>query len=164
MLRPPSVLNVWLFLLSACASQAGLNSQSGPSSPPGPAVQPTGNSSEAREGDPLVQQFLADLQQRNIELTLPEKSRVAWLSDAPGLGYRVGPEWLHIHLYADTAAAKANADRIPADAGMGLADWVAPPHFYQCDRIIALYLGQDMSVISVLSELCGQPFAEFYGY
>lgn len=150
MLRHASFLGILLLFLSACTNQTLANTDSAP-----PSL------SASVEHDPSVQQLLAGLQQRGIELTSPDSSRVAWLSVAPGLVYRVGPGWLHVHVYPDTSAAVANADQIPADADTGATDWVAPPNFFQCDNIIALYLGQDELVKTALTALCGSRFAGF---
>ena len=112
------------------------------------------------ESDPLFLQIRTDLEQRDVELTSPGISRIAWLSAAPGVGYRVGGYWMNVHLYPDVAAAKENAARIPEGADSGMMDWVAPPHFFRCNRII-LYLGQDQKVTTALTELCGPRFAGF---
>jgi len=113
------------------------------------------------ESDGLFLQFRANLEERNVELTSPDISSVAWLNAAPGVAYRVGDYWMNVHLYSVAAAAQENADRIPAGADSGMSDWVAPPHFFLCDRIIALYLGQDQNVIAALTEVCGPQFAGF---
>lgn len=113
------------------------------------------------ESDELFQEFLANLEMRNVELASPDVSRVAWLNAAPGVAYRVGDYWMNVHLYSDATAAQENADRIPVGADSGISDWVSSPHFFLCDRIIALYLGQDQNVITALTELCGPHFAGF---
>ncbi len=128
---------------------------------PQPTVRPVVDTPEQVERDPLVQQLRADLHQRGVDLTAPDRSRVAWLSAAPGLAYRVGAGWLHVHAYPDTAAAEANAAQIPRSADTGMTDWVAPPHFFQCDRIIVLYLGHEQHIAAALTDLCGPQFAGF---
>ncbi len=150
-----------LLILIACTSQPFASSGATPVPTPMPTVRPIGNTSEQVEHDPLVQQLRADLHQRGVELTAPDTSRVAWLSTAPGLAYRVGAGWLHVHAYPDTAAAEANAAQIPPSADTGMTDWVAPPHFFRCDRVIVLYLGQEQHIPAALTELCGPQFAGF---
>lgn len=54
-----------------------------------------------------------------------------------------------------------SADQIPADAAAVTATWIAPPHFFLCDRIIALYLGSDGTVTNALTELCGPRLSGF---
>lgn len=40
-----------------------------------------------------------------------------------------------------------------------LVEWVAPPRFYLCDNMIAIYVGEDETILSILEEMCGEPFA-----
>ena len=152
-----SVLLVQFVLLTSCVNQ--MVSSEIPTQRS--AAQLMNGTVKDIESDALFQQFRANLEERNVELNSPDISRVAWLSAAPGAGYRVGGYWMNVHLYPDAAAAQENADRIPAGADSGMSDWVAPPHFFLCDRIIALYLGQDQKVIATLTELCGPRFAGF---
>lgn len=126
-----------------------------------PASQPTvivGNIAEA----PAVAQLLAHLRRQGIEPQPADRSAVQWLSTAPGQAYRLGAGWLHIHLYPDAAAAKASADQIPPkldEGAMRVVQWVAPPHFFRCNNLIALYLGEDAQVTTSLTEYCGPQFA-----
>jgi hypothetical protein len=109
--------------------------------------------------DPLVVIMLANLQQRGFVTEIQDASRVELLHDAPGQAYRLGDGWLHVHRYADAPAAQAAARRILADrSSVSSMDWVAPPHFFLCDRLIALYLGRDEQVVGALGELCAPPF------
>ena len=150
-----SLFLLMLLLMTPCMSQTFDREVPAP----GSAVQQTDNTIKKIESDPFFQQFRADLEQRNVELTSPDISRIAWLSAAPGIGYSVGRYWMNIHLYPDAASAQENADEIPANAAAVTASWVAPPHFFLCDRIIALYLGSDEAVITALTELCGPRFS-----
>ena len=141
-------------LTTSCASQS-LQSIS-PS-----AIQQTDSTIKDIESDSDFRKFRADLKQREIELTSPSTSRVAWLRAAPGVGYTVGRYQMNVHLYPDAASARESADQIPEDASMVTATWIARPHFFLCDRIIALYLGSDGGVTSALTELCGPRFSGF---
>jgi hypothetical protein len=107
--------------------------------------------------DPLVIALLANLEQRGFVPERQDASRVELLRDAPGQAYRLGDGWLHLHVYVDAQAAQTAAVSIPNAAALNI-DWVAPPHFFQCDRLIVLYLGVDERVIGALSELCAPPF------
>ena len=103
--------------------------------------------------------MLANLQQRGFGVELLDASRVELLDDAPGQGYRLGDGWLHLHRYSDAPAARAAAARISADkSSIYSVDWVAPPYFFLCDRLIVLYLGRDEQVVGALGELCAPPF------
>lgn len=108
---------------------------------------------------PEVARLLAALRKRGIEPQLADVSRVGVLGAAPGQAYKLGAGWLHLHLYPDAGAANADACQIPRRLDNSIMDWVAPPHFFRCDNVIALYLGGDEWVIQALTELCGRQFA-----
>jgi hypothetical protein len=83
---------------------------------------------------------------------------VELLQDAPGQAYQLDRDSLYLHLYADEQSAANTAAKIPDFLNNSLLDWIGPPHFFQCGRLIALYLGAQEPVIAVLSELCAPPF------
>lgn len=64
--------------------------------------------------------------------------------------------------YASAAGAQAEAKQIRPD-GSGTAttivDWVAPPHFFLKGRVLAIYVGTDPAVLSLLASLLGPQFA-----
>jgi hypothetical protein len=71
-------------------------------------------------------------------------------------------DWLHIHRYPNAKAASGHAARIQDDQRLhDLIDWVAWPHFFRCDYLIVLYLGEREKVIKELSALCGPQFAGY---
>ena len=107
-------------------------------------------------GDPLVVALLANLRQRGFAAELLDASRDELQPGVPGQGYRLGDGWLVVHVYATAAAAAAAV--IPHDPHLAVLDWVAPPHYSQCDRLIVLYLGSEPRVVVALSELCAPPF------
>jgi hypothetical protein len=64
--------------------------------------------------------------------------------------------------YGSASAASADAKRISPDGfGVGTAhvDWVAPPHFYLKGRVMAIYIGSDQAVLSLLGSVLGPQFA-----
>ena len=108
--------------------------------------------------DPLVISLLAGLQQRGFPTELQDASRVEQLQDAPGQSYRLGDGWLFVHVYAQAQTAQATAAGLAGSLAQSSFDWVAPPHFFQCDRLIVLYLGYDEAAAGTLSQLCAPPF------
>lgn len=64
--------------------------------------------------------------------------------------------------YSSASAASADANRITPD-GSGTANtkisWVSPPHFFLKGRVMALYVGSDPAVLSLLQSLLGPQFA-----
>ena len=112
--------------------------------------------------------ILAALAALGIELApTGGTSRAELLYPAPGEAYRMDPataqskERLYIHRYPSAKAASDHAARIIQDDQMvhGTILWVNWPHFFRCDRLIVLYLGEQEKVIEGLSALCGPQFA-----
>ncbi|MBN1180301.1 MAG: hypothetical protein JXD18_13900, partial [Anaerolineae bacterium] len=85
----------------------------------------------------------------------PEESQAAFLQPEPGIVYRLDEHsWLHLHLFPDEQVAQVRADSIPHEMSNSIVDWVAPPHFYRCGRVIALYLGADETLQEMLAQRC----------
>lgn len=64
--------------------------------------------------------------------------------------------------YPTEADAQAEAAKISPDGfqvGNAMVDWVAPPHFYRANRLIALYIGRDMTTLQLLQRVLGRQFA-----
>ena len=113
---------------------------------------------------------LAALAELGIELAPRGTSRAELLYPVPGEAYRMNPatvkskEWLFIHQYPSVKAASDHAARIryghQGDHRLPDAiDWVNWPHFFRCDHLIVLYLGEQERVLKELSGLCGPQFA-----
>jgi hypothetical protein len=77
-------------------------------------------------------------------------------------GSLVAPADVQLFEYSSAGTASADAHQIRAD-GSGTAttmvSWVAPPHFFLKGRIMALYVGSDPAVVSLLSGAMGPQFA-----
>src|SRR5689334_19831336 len=59
------------------------------------------------------------------------------------------------------AAVRADAEQLGAN-GMpktATVKWNAPPHWFQAERVIVLYLGDDSAALSLLTSLLGSQFA-----
>jgi hypothetical protein len=75
----------------------------------------------------------------------------------------VNGEEVQLFVYPDAAAAAAEAAEIAPGAGSvgtTMLSWVATPHFYSRDRLIALYVGEQQSVITALEGAFGSAIAE----
>ena len=80
----------------------------------------------------------------------------------PGRILVVNGEDVQVFEYGDASAAQSEAARVSSDGGSvgtTLITWVAPPHFFRRDRVIALYVGSNASVLSALSSSLGPQFA-----
>ena len=45
------------------------------------------------------------------------------------------------------------------DGSISSVNWIGPPHFFLLDNVIALYIGDDETVISALLGISGESFA-----
>lgn len=71
------------------------------------------------------------------------------------------PADVQVFEYRDSASATADAAQIGPDGNPTTMQilWIAPPHFFQAERLIVLYLGEDPAAVDLLTALLGPPFA-----
>lgn len=160
-----NVGGIWLLLMlvgfTACGQPAPDTATNQTPRPPTPTIAPA--TAESIAANPAVVQILQALVSQGIQPQLVGASSIEWLLPEPGIGYRLTEnptqERLYVHVYADAAAAAAKAASIPKRADTGATDWIDVPHFFQCDAVIALYLGTNDQVLSALTKTCGPQFA-----
>ncbi len=71
-------------------------------------------------------------------------------------------ETVQVFEYEDATAAQADAALVsPSGSTIGTTSvlWVATPHFYMKGKVIALYVGDDPTVLEALAGVLGQQFA-----
>lgn len=126
---------------------------------PGGSLPPAGMSHEERvvAADPHAQRILGALRAAGHPVRPATLSRAEFLREAPGYVYRIDDEWLHLHVYPTPEAAAAMRAKVLETSNTTMITWVAPPHFYQCGRLGALYLGTRLAVERVIEEVCGAP-------
>jgi len=88
--------------------------------------------------------------------------------DVEGRRVTVNGNTIEIFEYANAEAMESEASYVSPD-GFGFniskenriinVGWIDPPHFYKAGRIIAIYIGEDASIISVLENALGKQFA-----
>jgi hypothetical protein len=64
--------------------------------------------------------------------------------------------------YPDEDAAKAEAAQVAPEGGSigtNMVTWMATPHFYQQGRVIAIYVGDDATLLALLEGVLGPQFA-----
>ncbi len=69
---------------------------------------------------------------------------------------------MQIFEYANTSAAEVEAKRISASGasvGTSMMSWMATPHFYRKDNLIALYVGGNAAITEALEASLGAQFA-----
>ena len=108
---------------------------------------------------PAVVDLVGALRERGVAPEIADVSRIEFLTDAPGQAYRIGDGWLNLHLYPTAAAARAKTTAVQDGLANPAVDWVAPPHAFHCERLIAIYFGTDDRVTRALTERCGAQIA-----
>lgn len=81
-------------------------------------------------------------------------------------GERVDVYQFNTTLDATSAAGQMSADGSQQRTGpfsMAEIDWVAPPHFFRANRVIAIYIGRSEAALTPLHQVMGAPFAEERG-
>lgn len=73
-------------------------------------------------------------------------------------------EPVRVYEFASAAERSAVASRIkpddPSKIGTSVVDWAGRPRFWQRDRILVLYLGENTATEALLTSALGPPFAK----
>jgi hypothetical protein len=79
----------------------------------------------------------------------------------------VGKEAVQLYVFASIRDRIDAASRIdpkdPWHIGTAIVEWIGRPRFWQRDRLLVLYLGEDAATDSVLRTVLGPPFASGQG-
>jgi len=80
----------------------------------------------------------------------------------PAHVYVVSGSDLQVYEFASAAEAEEAASRVAPDGGSigtTMVSWMAPPHFFRKDRLLANYLGTSEKTLAELRRLFGPQFA-----
>lgn len=81
-----------------------------------------------------------------------------------GIVLTINGEDLQVFEYPDANLLQQDADMISSDAntinGESMA-WIAPPHFYQRDNLMVLYIGDNQETIDLAIQVIGEQFAGY---
>lgn len=108
-----------------------------------------------------VTKLMADLRARGVTVGRGGTVSQPFFS-TKGRIITVNKSDVQVFEYANALLAEAEAKRIsPSGAGTGtsMVSWIATPHFYRRGNVIALYVGDDASVIEALTAALGRQFA-----
>ena len=150
-------------LVAGCATP----SSPAPSSSPAPTTTDAGapSSSETPPSGPAAD-FEAALRAADAEVRETGAFNTEPLS-GQGIGLCVAGQQVSVYVYRTPQEREAVAGRIdptdPSNLGTSIVEWAGNPKFWQADRIIVLYLGNDPAVESGISSVLGQPFARGQG-
>jgi hypothetical protein len=135
-------------LLTACGTVQGPQSHGGP-------VQDQVSLIDALRSKNLTVDISGGISQPFLH---PQSGTTIRLSG----GALAAPADVQLFEYGSAASAETDAHQIRAD-GSGnattIVDWVAPPHFFLKGRVMAIYVGTDPAVVSLLQGLLGAQFA-----
>ena len=79
-----------------------------------------------------------------------------------GQSLKVNGGDVQVYVYDTAQAMEADASQISADGssiGTNMADWTGTPHFFKTGNILVLYLGDDQTVLGLLTNILGSQFA-----
>lgn len=74
----------------------------------------------------------------------------------------INGETVQIFVYLNAKAAENDASHVSStwtSVGTSMLSWLAPPHFYRRNNLIALYVGQDATINRALESVLGPQFA-----
>lgn len=149
-------------LLAACGPIAGTGQGGGGGATTGATAAPTSHGGPVR--DHVL--FVDALRAQGLAVAILGDVQQPFLQ-APGTrlgvsgGAIAGQAEIQSYDYPTEGAARADAEQLDAQGNPPtmLITWVAPPHFFRRERLIALYVGEDPAVVRVLSGLLGPQFA-----
>lgn len=74
----------------------------------------------------------------------------------------VNGEDVQVLAYTSEGAASLDAALISADGytiGTAMVDWIGTPHFFQCGKLIVIYIGDNSQQLAFLERILGEQFA-----
>lgn len=155
--RTVLIAPVLALLVLSCAGQGPTPTP--PTPTPSPAG-PTGTLTPLREG---VEGLVEDLTNAGADAALSGSFSGAPLAVEAGVVCIDGKE-VRVYSYSSEEERAAVSARIdpnePSNIGTSIVEWDGWPQFWQRDRILVLYLGNDEATIERLKGLLGEPFAQ----
>ena len=137
-----SILLMLVLLLAACNSTG----------------QPSGDSQQVNTVTDLAS-LIARLEAEGA--TVAEKDEIQQpFFAATGRVIAVNGEDVQVFEYPDAATAEQDAAQIAPDGSIStmMISWMATPHFYRSDRLIALYVGDNAAIVELLNTVLGEQF------
>jgi len=115
--------------------------------------------------DLMLASFYRSIAATGAPIAVKGKVRQPFFS-APGTVLAVADDDIQVYEYSASDKAQREAARVSDDGSTIMTDdaplhveWVATPHFFQRDRLIVVYVGDDDEVLDVLKNTLGEPFA-----
>ena len=133
-------------MVSACGSNAT-------STPPAGSTEPPTLEDQAS--------FNAALEAAGARVEVGDSVEQAFFSPV-GQIIRVNGADVQIFEYESAEAMESEASEVAPDGGSietSMVHWVDTPQFYKAGRIIVLYFGSDLTILSLLEDVLGSQFA-----
>jgi len=108
-----------------------------------------------------VNSFAIALRADGAEVEIAELISQEFFS-VPAQHLVVNGEDLQVLAYPSVEVARQDAALVSADGyeiGTAMVTWIATPHFFQCDKLIVLYLGDNADIFALLEGRLGPQFA-----
>lgn len=115
----------------------------------------------AREPVSGYESLVDSLRAAGIEVEHAGETAPPFLS-VPARVARADGDLVQVYVYADSAAAGADAHGISGDGftvGGQRVAWLGPPHFHRRGRLLVLHIGDRPRVAHALAAIFGPPFA-----
>jgi hypothetical protein len=138
-----AILLIFVLILAACSSTG----------------QPSGDSQQGATVTDLAS-LIARLEAEGA--TVAEQGEIQQpVFTATGRIIGVNGEDVQVFEYPDVATAEQEAAQIVPDGSIStmMISWIATPHFYRSDRLIALYVGDNAEIVELLNAVLGEQFA-----
>lgn len=122
----------------------------------------TGGSQAPSPGAEGVEGLIADLSGAGASVKNSGRFSPDPLS-GQGVLLCVGGESVRVYVFGSAAELSQVASRIkpsdPSNIGTSIVEWMGTPRFWQRDRVLVLYLGQNPTTETLLRSALGEPFA-----
>ncbi len=105
--------------------------------------------------------FAAALRADGAMVEIAEQINQEFFS-VPAQRFVVNGEDVQVLAYATENAASQDAARVSADGyeiGTTMVTWITTPHFFQCGKLIVLYVGDGAELLTLLEGHLGAQFA-----
>lgn len=146
-------------LLSACQQAATLSDSIALAAP-----QPTATS-KAVDTVNSVESLLTTLHTASMQPALQDNVRLDMLS-VTGKIVAIGSQRLQAFEYDSAESAQSDAAQFSRDGAWitrdgitEMVNWIATPHLYRNDKLLVVYVGDDTTILRLLSNTLGYPFA-----
>ncbi len=111
--------------------------------------------------DAQLLKFMTELRAQGVTAKRREAVSQPFFS-VKGRAVAINGESVQVFVYPNTQAAETDASRVSpngSSVGTSMMSWMAPPHFYRRDNLIALYVGGDTTLIRAMETVLGSQFA-----